>query len=616
MSASVALLLLLGTIRRDEFSSCLQAIAQQYLKNRCFSFQFALNFREPSLINVPSAVRSPLLKILHEDWAVYLPAVHRYTEHKPYLLKGPAIYLHCAYIIILNDSEPYIRQIDQILYTFYGHFYDDGGGNRTRIVIGVSSEIDEAKIYVLLEYMFKMGEIDVIFVGKKDGVINVFTLFPFGNEENSCIEDNSRVEILDKWGDGRFENNTDLFPVKTRRKFNNCTILVGTMEDPPHFMLNDEGHGMGGIEYRIVEGISRHLGLKASYKFYYKNVSLFEYRNKSLSGLRSDLRKGQLWMIVSGHSNFIFTFSCITVPYSYLINRITWFFSNPKQVPNWELIILAFDRTSWFLVILTTLAFPSILSVLAKFKRHHPFQNLSTSMLIMLGLLFANPSSVKLKGLVFRIAFAAWLFYIIHVNLAYSAGLTSLLITGKWESKITTFEQMVQLNIKTAMTENIVLQTSEVEEPLLKKVLSNRIIIEDLTKMYVHHELGNITLLEREPTFFYNMKKYDLSFYKSDMNLGFVYLGLKMRRNHFLIDRVAELSSRILEGGLIGKYITEYWPLPMGSRRPEFQSFKLTDLSGPFLILAVGSTISSLVFLWEILGQHFNIKRAKPIYLQ
>ncbi|CAH1397444.1 unnamed protein product [Nezara viridula] len=616
MSVSVAFLLLAGVVRGDEFSSCIQAIAQRYLKSRCLSFQFPLDFREPSLMNVPSLVRSPLLKVLHDDWAVNLPAAHNNLFHTPLMRIGPICYLHCAHIIILDDSVSYIKQINQILYTFYGHFYEDGAGNRTRMVITISAETNEAKIYALLKYMFRMGEIDVIFVGKKDGVISVFTLFPYGKDKKSCPEDNS-VEILDRWVGGRFEKNTNLFRDKVPRKFNNCTIEVGTMNDPPHFMLDDDGNGMGGIEYRIVKMIGHHLGLNIRFKIYYsRNDSVFWTEKEMPRGIRADLRKGRVWMIMSGHSNFIFTFSCITVPHSYLTNRVTWFFSNPKQVPNWELIFLTFDGPLWILVLVTTIGFPSIISILAKFfKRKHPFQILSTSMLIMIGLLFANPSSVKLKGALFRIAFAAWLFYIIHINLAYSVALTCFLITGKWESKITSFEQMLQLKIKTAMTENIVIQTSGVEEPLLKKVLSNRIIIQDVSEIFSHHELGNFTLLEREPTFKYKIKKYGLSFYNSDLDLGFVYLGLKMRRNHFLIDRIGDLSSRVLENGSVKKFIWDYWPDPRSPRRSGFESFTLTDLSGPFLVLAVGSTISLIVFLCEILFEYIKSKPMKSIYV-
>ncbi|KAE8573339.1 uncharacterized protein [Halyomorpha halys] len=612
MTVWVMFLLLAGTIQADQLFSCLQTIAQQYLQSRCLAFLFPLNFSSPSVIDVPPEVRSPLLKSLHEDWAVNLPAVNRYSVDNPFLRPGPTCYLNCAHIIILDGNVPYIRQIFYILYTFYSHFYENGGGNRTRIVITVSDDASEQRAYRALKYMFTLGEIDVIFVAKVDGVINVYTLFPYGKDKNSCLEDNTGIVKLDRWINGSFEKKEDLFPDKIPRRFNNCTIKVGTMHDPPHLMLNEQGEGVGGIEYRIVEMIARHLGLKIHYKFYSRNDTILWTKKERPYGIRTDLRMGRVWMIVSGHSNYIFTFSCITVPHTYLTNRITWFFSNPKKVPNWKLVILAFDRLSWFMVIATTLAFPLILYILAKFsKKKHPFQSLSTTMIIMLGLLFVNPPSVKPKGNFFRIAFAFWLFYIIHVNLAYSAGLTSLLITGKEESRITSFQQILERNIKTAMTENIVIQTSDVDEPVLRKVLSNRIVIQDFSEIYSYHDSGNITILEREPTFLYRIKKYNLSFYKSDLNLGFVYLGIKMRRNHFLIDRIAELSSRVLENGFVNMFIKRYWPLPKESEMSGFESFNLKDLTGPFLLLAIGTTISSLVFLGEILRDNLTKKRTK-----
>ncbi|CAH1406620.1 unnamed protein product [Nezara viridula] len=566
MPSSVALLLLAGTISGEELSSCLQAIAQQYLRSRCLSFHFPFNFTDPSLNYVPSLVQSPLLKNMHEDWAVNLPAISSESIKYPFIPPGPSCYLNCAQIIILEDDVPYVEQIDQIVYTFYTQTYQDGGGNKSRIVVTVSAESNQVEVYLLLKHMFIKGDIDVIFVGKMDGFINVLTLFPYGKDKESCPEDNTEVETLDRWVDGRFEKHTDLFPDKVPRKFNDCTINIGTMDDPPYFITDGQGNGVGGIEYQIAEVIGRHLGLRNRYMFFSKNDSVLWSETERPHGMRTELRKGQVWMIISGHSNFIFSFSCLTVPHAYLMNRISWFFSNPNQVPNWKLISLAFDRNSWILVLVAALAFSLILFARARFlRKQHPFQRLSTSMMVILGLMLANPSNINLKGILFRIAFATWFFYTIHINLAYSAGLTSLLITGKLEPRVTSFEGILQRNIKTAMTMNVVLQISGVEEPLIKQVLSNRILVEDVSEVF--SQSGTLAILEREPNFLYKIKKYNLSFYRSELNLGFVYLGLKMRKNNFLVDRIAELSSRVLENGSVNKFVQDYWSVPNNFRR-------------------------------------------------
>lgn len=105
----------------------------------------------------------------------------------------------------------------------------------------------------------------------------------------------------------------------------------------------------------------------------------------------------------------------------------------------------------------------------------------------------------------FRLVFAVWLFYVFHIKLAYTASLTSIMTTGKWESKITSFDQILERGQKTALPSLMYYLSLDVEEPVIKRVLSNSIITEDaFSKM---ERFSNLTILNEETYTSYKIKQ-------------------------------------------------------------------------------------------------------------
>ena len=588
----------------SEISDCLFAISVKYLNNRCLAFLFPLNFSDPSVAKAPPLVRSTLLKDIHGGWSPTLPAVNTEDMHIPYLKPdlGPIRYLQCAHIIILHANLSYVDQVYYMMYTFYSHYYKHGGGEDTKMVVAVSETVEKSRIYDLLFYMYKMGDIDVIFVGVQNGIVTIFSFFPFGENGYGCPEDNFEIQILDTWVNGSFLKAKALFHEKVPRKFNNCSIKVGTVHHPPNFVMDSNGEAIGGIELWLIETICEHLGLRIDYVSYNGTDNWFWMEDGEPRGITVDLRRGDLWLVVSGNNNFVFTFSCTFVPHSFMIEHHSWYFRYPETVPNWTLIFAGFDRLLWISVIVAIVAFPYCIFLLAKLERgSQPFERLSTAMLSSCGLVVSHSSSEEPRSNVIRIAFASWLFYSIHINLAYSATLTSLLTTGKTESKIRSFQEILDRNIKTVMSQNTFYQTMAIDEPTIKKVLSNRIVSEDYEEFYPQlKKWGNISFLQLDISFVDKIKRDNLVVYNSGLNIGFVYIGIKLRRNHFFVERIADLSSRVFEAGFTSQLIEDYTKIPKNYRGSELKPFSLIDLAGPFFILLTGCAVSVLLFIAEV----------------
>ncbi|CAH1405177.1 unnamed protein product [Nezara viridula] len=588
----------------SEVSDCLLAIAEKYLDRHCLAFLFPLNFSSPSLVNVPPLVRSSLLRKMGDRWASYLPVVNPYKMFNPFMepKPGPLRMLHCAHVIILDKTDSLLDQIEEILYKFYSHYYMHGGWEKTRMVVAVSSPVEESEIYELLFYIFIRGDLDVIFVGILDNTVTVSTFFPFGKSRNSCPENNNSTEILDFWMNGTFIRNENLFPEKLPEKFNSCTMKVGTYHNPPYFIVNEAGKPSGGIEYGVVEIIAEHLGMKIDYRIYNRSDAWLWMEKDGPKGLSTDLRLGHVWLTVSGDKNLVFTFPSLIIPHPFMTEHICFFFKNPKDVATWKLIFVGFNEILWIILIATAFAFPCCLFLLARFQNYqHPFKKFSISLMSSYALLLSFPSSVDPRTIIFRLAFATWLFYTIHINLAYSATLKSLLTTGKTEPIMNSFEQLLEENLKTAVTQNVLYQTGQMDEPVIKEILANHLVVEGYKVIY--HQLkkyGNLSFLDMDLPFSYTVKKNNLSMYKSDLCLRFFYLGIMMRRNHFIIQKVADLSFRITQSGFPAKFIKDYVEVPNKPTQVKLRAFSIVDLSGPFLILIIGCVLALGLFLGEV----------------
>ncbi|KAE8573132.1 ionotropic receptor 21a-like [Halyomorpha halys] len=588
----------------SEVSDCLLFIAENYLDRRCLAFLFPFNFSDPSLVDVPPLVRSPLLKKMDGRWISYLPAVNPYRMFNPFMKPkpGPSRMLHCAHIVILDETSCLVDQIEEMMYKFYSHYYQHGGGEKTRMVVAVSRPIKEFEIYELLSYMFQRGDLDVILVGIVNNTVTVSTLFPYGKDRDTCQRNNNGSEILDFWVNGAFTRNVDLFPEKLPEKFNNCSLRVGTYHNPPYFIVNQEGKPSGGINHGVLELIAERLGMNIDYRIYNRSDAWLWMEDDGPKGLSTDLRLGLVWITAAGDKNLVFTFPSLIIPHPFMTEHICFFFKNPKEVATWKLIFIGFNDVVWIVLIATAFAFPCCLFLLARFQNYqHPFQKFSISIMSSYALLVSFPSSVDPRTIVFRLAFATWFFYTIHINLAYSAALKSLLTAGKTEPKMASFEQLLEENLKMAVTQNVLYQTAQMDEPVIKDILANHIVVESYKVIYNQlKKYGNLSFLDIDLPFSYTIKKNNLSMYKSDLCLRFFYLGLMLRRNHFIIQKVANLSFRIAQSGFPEKFIKNYVEVPSKPNEVKLRAFSIADLSGPFLILIIGYTLSLGLFVGEI----------------
>ena len=256
------------------------------------------------------------------------------------------------------------------MYMLFTNYYQNGGGEKSRMVIVEPVDIQENRIYELLHYMYNKGDIDVVFVAKKQNRVTLNSYFPLGLDGKSCSEDNTVIEELDSWVNGSFMRGKNLFPDKVPRIFNNCTCRISTVNYPPFVMLCVDGNPCDGLDFRIFELMSRHLGLRKSYVVFSRHASFISELDGELHEAISDVQRGLVWLLMSAGYNLAYDFNCLFVPLTYMTSKTSWFFQNPLEIPNWKVIYLSFNNKLWVMFMGSTILFISSMSLLSRIVKN------------------------------------------------------------------------------------------------------------------------------------------------------------------------------------------------------------------------------------------------------
>ncbi|KAE8574013.1 Ionotropic receptor 110 [Halyomorpha halys] len=593
---------------QPDIVDCVTAITDQFLDSHCLAFLFPMNYTQPSVTNVPPLVRSPLLKNIHEKSATYLPATnyHRIINllYDPPL--GAVNYLRCAHIVILDEQNSYEIQINDILYTFYNNHYKDGGGKETKMIIVSTKEVNESDIHSIHFKMFTMGDIDVVFLAPKNNILTLFTWFPFGRNGFSCPERNNDIEILNKWENGKFSNDTNLFPKRVPKLFNGCKMKVSVAHYPPLMIFDDNGNPSDGVEYRIIEIIAKGIGLEIDYVTHYDWVWS---DGKTVHGAAVDVLRGTVWMMATAGTNTDHSFSCTIVSSPYMTGEIAWFFQDPVAVPTWKLIYMGFDGVLWTLVILTIVMFAFVIYLFAKYDRNTmSLDSISSCMLASWSFNLGTSSISFPSNEVIRLVIAAYLLYTMHIDLAYTGALTGLITTGKLESEITSYQQILEKKIRTGAKSYIRYLLMYIDDPLVAKVVHDNFQIEDMEKAFeIMEKFRNISILDNTIYMLNKIKVNRYNVYQSKLNIGTFYFGVEIRRNHFLEKRIADLSSKIFESGISAHIIDQFTAILKASQNEmNLYAYTLEDLTGPFFALFLGHSVAILVFFGELIKYYLS----------
>ncbi|XP_066904320.1 uncharacterized protein [Halyomorpha halys] len=491
---------------------------------------------------------------------------------------------------LFSETEGFVvaiqDQLQEIMYHPWNTLYRIGDSPYSRFIIVVDGEVSMNETYEALKMMFRFGDIDVVLVGLENNIVSVFTLFPYGQDGKSCPEDNTEVFRIAQWN-GKFSE-IEIFPEKVPILFQGCDYPLSTVRYPP-FMFSLGDNKYDGIDYRLLLMVTEKINASLMVIYYSGIDGWLWQKEDKVYGSLNDLREGISWATVSGVSNNLMHYPVMTIESPYVFSKLIWYFPNPLPIEKWKFVYLAFSGRLWVSGVITAVLTPFFFYLFAKVSRlEYYFIEFEKSCFTLWCIAFGNSTGFMPKTVYFRFIFSLWLFFTIHLNLAYTASLTGLITGGKMEAKVTTLDDVIERNLTTAMFRYLVRPIATLGDPKIRKAITKYIVVnnydEIFTTMVTHR---NLSIVDNDVYIDHLIVQKKLQIYQTPVTLLRVPTGIMMRRNHFMFERIDQIVQRLIAAGITDKLVEDFTvPLWKHQDKIDWKAVDIDALAGPFILFA------------------------------
>lgn len=534
--------------------------------------------------------------------------IHKIEPRKPY---------PCSYIVHLpnvGSAMPWLL--------LRGYYFPSGSLNVSRYLIVAEEFHNEEEIEQVLMEMFSYGFLDVVFLNFGNAQFGAYTLFPFGRDFKSCPEESPVTERIAAWSDGQLKQFLPLFPAKLPPGvFNGCSWNISCAYFNPYLLTDNGGHFTGPLEGYDAGPLSlmtERLNLTPQWTVDAKNLWVNVTHNDSVGSV-PDLVLGRGAQMSCGGLGLYWDPGSTDCTMFYSWTSIQWFVAAPNKVPKWQMLVFAMNKSIWPFVLACASIVPTIYWVFC-IVCNEP-QSFSRILLSFTALTFGNITSPPPVISTLRLVFLAWLIYVMHIDQFYLASLTGLITSAGYEQKIKTAGDIIDNNLPTVgyFYTKIFLAPSpdeSVQKLLENYVETNRLVnltLLDLSKFKNFTVADNQVFIKHSLSTLSNVSIYPTSVIHNQFTIGSL-----MWRHNYLFKKINSLFLRMFDTGFpvyfLKKFLppNPFWSDPMDKNA---RALTLVDLSGPFYMLAIGLSLSCLVFILEVLVFKVLLieTRTKPI---
>jgi hypothetical protein len=454
--------------------------------------------------------------------------------------------------------------------------------------------------------------------------IQLFSWFPYTSPTH-CDNLNEAV-LMDRWiSEGEFFLKVNLFPEKVPKTFHKCSTKVISFINPPAVMKNSEKI-YTGLAINFVEVILKKLNLTPQYIVSPNTKDSYARRLMQTVGQlkpsSSDIAVGVLLLF----SDTIHVAEP-TVPYLFI--KLLWYVPCPKPASRWKSIYKIFDCLVWACFSAVAILAVIIMWLLAKYVTQHHVRESSNYITIMYCMhnVWAVITGVSVPqkpiSLSLRIFFIAWVWYNIAMTSVYQAYFIGLLVNPGFEKSITNLNDLIQSGIEYGYPVEMDILTFS--DPLYKIITKNRKICNSVYKCLqrVIERKDFATIFDsfraeyfRTRLLFHNIHV-QVCTLQEDIILFIA--STYMAKGNPLLHIFNEIISRIFEAGLNEKWKNDFMSSPRLEDHPiddddtnfsdfatndlntDYSTFSLMHLQVAFYVLLIGQTISTFVFLGEVL---------------
>ncbi|KAJ9593677.1 hypothetical protein L9F63_014772 [Diploptera punctata] len=460
-------------------------------------------------------------------------------------------------------------------------------------------------------------------------IFNFYSWFPYTMENNCTNVEN--IQLVDTWlGNGNISlmKKAKLFPDKIPKNLHKCIVRVVTNNFPPIIVVIKEGkeYKISGIEISITKLILESLNVEIQYV-----VVPSSYRNISKNAIdllmkllfkQADFAAASLPL----HGDFV-QYYWPTV--SYFETTISWIVPCPKAKITVGNITRVYTPYVWLSIIISFLIVTLITSIIAVETSKHSLCELSNYVSIynsscsVWSLLMGVSVSKTPKTNAVRTIFIIWIWYCIFITTVFEAFFTTYLVQPGFGQKLSTLDDLVKSNIPFGCREgiftlsdglsdrNIVAlknraDTSIYDFKALERIMKRGNFSTLVPSFYIHYYKAHLPWQERQ----IKACKLDDDYFRYNL-VSYVPKGYP------ILQRVNEVTKRILEGGIIEKLSHDFLNHARHHKNVSneadeldyedgFTVFNLSHLQAAFYILILGYVLGTISLLIEL--NHFKIK--------
>jgi len=457
---------------------------------------------------------------------------------------------------------------------------------------------------------------------------NLYTWFPFKSGRCGEVQE---VILIDEWvieHNGGFSQNAYLYPVKVPKNFMGCPIKVGTIGIDPFVIMTDNytqndgspAYRLTGLSVDILKLVCEKMNLTTIFHAPSLNVEIGSYVKEftELDESVSEVLTGVVALIP-----LVVTSSFdATIPYMYETAKIL--VPCPKAIPGTQKIMTTFSLSVWLTMglalLLTTAVFWCFGNVPYRsvYNGTHTYQSLShcfhNAWAVFMGV--SVPQQPTTSTL--RVFFFLYVCFCFAISTVFQAFFVSYLVEPKYEKKIETLEELLDSDLVFGIHPAVSFAKDTVSFPELVKFLEQKRLQEDCSdlrkcveRMITKRDIASIIA-----PFFANyiarnlgtvgVGKLICSLDETLMSGG---LTLVFKKGNPLLYRFNILMRRYLEAGLLEMHwrkLQHRASLRGGGRFRKaagdmFFAFSLSHLMPAFVVLIVGTILSSVVFIGELI---------------
>ena len=458
--------------------------------------------------------------------------------------------------------------------------------------------------------------------------LNLYTWFPFKLGRCGEVHD---IILLDEWvfeNNGRFSENAHLYPTKVPKNFMGCPIKIGTVGINPYVIMTENytqkdgrtAYKITGLTVEILKLICEKINLTAVFLPPSLNLELESSLKPAIEledGL-SDVLTGTVPLLPL---TVISSFDA-TIPYIHL--NVEMLVPCPKVIPGTEKVLTTFSLSVWLTIGLVLLLTTAVFWCAGNgpyrsvCNETHTYQSLSNCFHNVWAVFVGVSVSQQPTNSSLRVFFFLYVCFCFAISTVFQAFFVSYLVEPKYGKKLETLEELLDSDVvygyhpvlymiqdslsypefvKFQEYKKLKVDCSDirkcVERMITKRDMAS--VIAPMFATYVANEMGTV-----------DVGKIICSLDRVAVSAS---LTILFKKGNPLLYRFNILMRRYLEAGVQERLWTELQhqaALRGGGRLREaagdiFVAFSVFHLMPAFVVLLVGTILSLVVFIAEVI---------------